>query len=369
MRVHEAPPPAKTDVADVARRVHDRALVWLRRHRYLDEHRAEDQGNEPPADTPVDALARLALEGRHVRRPALHAHGARQREHGPQGVAHLRDARRLDLHCAVRIAAGDDEGRERLSRSCARSPFALEVGRCDVARGRAAHRRRVAYLVRPAARRGPARCRPWTSCPPSPRWPARRRHRRAAPAAPRAAGHRRRVRPVAGAGAFPVPSRALECRAPQSRTAGNPRKRAPCARFRSPTVWERDDGAQLAHGGVEPGRVESASRRPGARGSAGAQLVHSDVEPHHVHGDVEPHHLQVRDGGDVAQLVYRSDVAAPGFAASWCATAATCRSSSTATSSRGRRVGLARRRPGARRGGSARVARFRGPGFGKTRAA
>ena len=35
----------------------------LRRHRYLDERRAEDRGNEPPAETPVDALARLALAG------------------------------------------------------------------------------------------------------------------------------------------------------------------------------------------------------------------------------------------------------------------------------------------------------------------
>lgn len=45
-RIREAPPPAKTDVADVAQRVHERALVWLRRHRYLDERPAEDRGNE-----------------------------------------------------------------------------------------------------------------------------------------------------------------------------------------------------------------------------------------------------------------------------------------------------------------------------------
>src|SRR5262245_47838483 len=30
VRIHEAPPPAKADVDDVARRVHDRALAWLR---------------------------------------------------------------------------------------------------------------------------------------------------------------------------------------------------------------------------------------------------------------------------------------------------------------------------------------------------
>src|SRR5580692_683011 len=44
VRIHEARPPAKTDVADVARRVHDRALVCLRRHRYLDERPAEARG-------------------------------------------------------------------------------------------------------------------------------------------------------------------------------------------------------------------------------------------------------------------------------------------------------------------------------------
>jgi hypothetical protein len=63
VRVHEAPPPAKTDVVDVARRVHDRALVWLRKRRYLDERPAEDRGNEPPVLTPVEGLARLALAG------------------------------------------------------------------------------------------------------------------------------------------------------------------------------------------------------------------------------------------------------------------------------------------------------------------
>lgn len=63
VRVHEAPPPAKADVADVAQRVHDRAIAWLRRHRYFDERPAEDRSNEPAPDTPIDALARLALAG------------------------------------------------------------------------------------------------------------------------------------------------------------------------------------------------------------------------------------------------------------------------------------------------------------------
>ncbi len=32
----------------------------------------------------------------------------------------------FDVHCALRLAAEDDEGRERLLRCCARPPFALD---------------------------------------------------------------------------------------------------------------------------------------------------------------------------------------------------------------------------------------------------
>jgi hypothetical protein len=34
------------DVAEVAKRVRDRAVRWLCRHGYLDERAAEDRGNE-----------------------------------------------------------------------------------------------------------------------------------------------------------------------------------------------------------------------------------------------------------------------------------------------------------------------------------
>src|SRR5262249_40742182 len=42
VRVHETPPPEKTDIDEIAWSVHDRAIVWLRRHGYLDERPAED---------------------------------------------------------------------------------------------------------------------------------------------------------------------------------------------------------------------------------------------------------------------------------------------------------------------------------------
>ena len=86
-------------------------LAWLRRHHYLDERPAEDRSNEPAPDTPIDALARLALVGDDLDRkePRFSA-----KHNG------------FDVHCAVRVAAGNDEGRERLIRYCARPPFALE---------------------------------------------------------------------------------------------------------------------------------------------------------------------------------------------------------------------------------------------------
>ena len=144
--MHEAPPPAKTDVALVAQRVHDRSLVWLRRHRYLDERPAEDRGNEPAADTPVDALARLALAGgTFLVRPFAPREGADETmdRKEPRFSATCNG---FDVHCAVRIAADDDEGRERLIRYCARPPFALE--RIEEMKDG-----RIAYLMK-TARRG-----------------------------------------------------------------------------------------------------------------------------------------------------------------------------------------------------------------------
>ena len=125
-RGYEALPPAKTDVAGVVRRVHDRAVVWLRKHRYLDERPAEDRGNEPPAVTPVEGLARLALAGgAFLGRPFTPKDRADETldRKEPRFSATYNG---FDVHCAVRLAAEDDEGRERLLRYCARPPFALE---------------------------------------------------------------------------------------------------------------------------------------------------------------------------------------------------------------------------------------------------
>jgi hypothetical protein len=147
VRLHEAPPPAQTDVADVVQRVHDRALVWLRRHRYLDERPAEDRGNEPAAETPVDALARLALAGgTFLGRPfAPREHTGDDMDRKERRFSAKHDG--FDVHCAVRLAAGDDEGRERLIRYCARPPFAME--RIEELKDG-----RIAYLVKTPRRGG-----------------------------------------------------------------------------------------------------------------------------------------------------------------------------------------------------------------------
>jgi hypothetical protein len=124
--MHEAPPPAKTDVADVARRVHARALAWLHKRRYLDERSVQERGNDAPEQTPIDAFAALALAaGTFLGRPCAPSKRASEDldRNEPRFSARHNG---FDGHGDVRIAADDDEGRKRLIRSCARPPFALE---------------------------------------------------------------------------------------------------------------------------------------------------------------------------------------------------------------------------------------------------
>ena len=144
-RVHEAPPPARAEVADVVRRVHDSALRWLRRHGYIDERPAEERSNAPAVDAPLDGLARVALAGgAFLGRPSGPQRPSDEIERKERRFSASLDG--FDVHCAVRIAAADDEGRERLLRYCARPPFALE--RIEEMKDG-----RVAYLMK-APRRG-----------------------------------------------------------------------------------------------------------------------------------------------------------------------------------------------------------------------
>jgi hypothetical protein len=144
VRVHEAPAPSKDAVGEVAQRVRDRFVRWLRRHGYLDERGAEDRSNAPAEPSALEACAQLALAGG--------AFLARPSEPLPLGAASDADLERkerrfsamcdgFDLHCAVRLEADDAEGRERLVRSFARAPFALD--RIEVLRSV-----RIAYLLK-----------------------------------------------------------------------------------------------------------------------------------------------------------------------------------------------------------------------------
>src|SRR5215468_723359 len=126
VRFHETPAPTKDDVALVARRVRDRAVRWLGRKGYIDQRAAEDRSNENPEPSALEACTQLALAGG--------AFLARPSPVGDDPDADLdRRERRFsatcdgfDVHCAVRIEADDDVGRERLVRYCTRPPFALD---------------------------------------------------------------------------------------------------------------------------------------------------------------------------------------------------------------------------------------------------
>jgi hypothetical protein len=64
VRFHEAPAPSKDDVSEVAKRVRERAVRWLRRHGYVDERAAEERSNETPEPSAaLDACTQLALAG------------------------------------------------------------------------------------------------------------------------------------------------------------------------------------------------------------------------------------------------------------------------------------------------------------------
>jgi len=86
----------------------------------------EERGNESAEPDALDGCVQLALAGgAFLARPPA--------PKGNPDADMVRRERRFsascdgfDVHCAVRIAKGDDQGRERLVRYCARPPFALD---------------------------------------------------------------------------------------------------------------------------------------------------------------------------------------------------------------------------------------------------
>ena len=112
VRFHEAKAPSKDDLGELAKRVHDRAVKWLRRHRCLDERAAEDRGHETAEPSALEGCTQLALAGgTFVARPF-------EPKDNPDADLDRRERRfsaayhGFDVHCAVRIAADDHAGRE-----------------------------------------------------------------------------------------------------------------------------------------------------------------------------------------------------------------------------------------------------------------
>jgi len=143
VRFHDAPPPSTDDVAEVARRVRDRAVRWLRRHGYLDERTAEERGNETAELSAIDRCTQLALAGgAFLARPSASPDDTSDADLDRRERRFSAVCDGFDVHCAVRLAGDDVEGRERLVRYCTRPPFALD--RIEVLRdGKIAYRMKV----------------------------------------------------------------------------------------------------------------------------------------------------------------------------------------------------------------------------------
>jgi len=125
------PPPSHEAIERAARRVHFLALRWLRRHHYLDERRAEERSNESEELSALDGCAQLALRtGSFV---ALNdANVEQSAKDDDEALGEKREKRftatvsGFNVHAAVRVAADNDEARERLVRYCTRPTLSLE---------------------------------------------------------------------------------------------------------------------------------------------------------------------------------------------------------------------------------------------------
>ncbi len=117
VQFHAAPPPAREELDAIVRRTQDRAVAWLRRHGHLDERPHEERGQEAQGQTALDACAAIAIgRGQVSTLPNVDALPHDPDDAAPDGPALAVDVEGFNLHAGVRIAAGDDLGRERLCR-------------------------------------------------------------------------------------------------------------------------------------------------------------------------------------------------------------------------------------------------------------
>jgi hypothetical protein len=130
LRFHCARAPSTEDLDAIVARTARRAIAWLRRHGYLDDPPLEARSDQLPEQTALDACAAMAM-GRGNVVTVSRDSGEEDDGHGagdeaPDYHALVVDRGGFNLHAAVRIAAGDDPGRERLLRYAARPPLSLE---------------------------------------------------------------------------------------------------------------------------------------------------------------------------------------------------------------------------------------------------
>jgi hypothetical protein len=147
-----APAPSTSELEGIVRRVRRHIIPWLRRRGYLDERPLEDRSNARDEQSALEACAAVAMQSGSFAKLALD-----EEPNDPSSTEQALGARfaakheGFDLHAGVRIAAGDDMGRERLCRYGARPAFALD-------RLRRLRDGRIAYRVK-YARAGRAKYR------------------------------------------------------------------------------------------------------------------------------------------------------------------------------------------------------------------
>jgi hypothetical protein len=140
VQFHAAPPPAREELDAIVRRTRDRAVARLRRRGLL----ADGPGGDGADDrqTALDACATIAIgRGQVATLANADARPHDAHDEAPDGPSLAVDLDGFNLHAGVRIAAGDDLGRERLCRYGARPPLSLE-------RLRRLPGRRVAYRLK-----------------------------------------------------------------------------------------------------------------------------------------------------------------------------------------------------------------------------
>jgi hypothetical protein len=122
-RFHALPPPSRSDLDAIVRRVHDRAVVWLRKRGYVDADALEERSQAGERGA-LEACATIAMQrGAFVKLLDAAPPGETEGETRSPFVA---EHEGFNLHAGVHIAKGDDLGREKLLRYGARPALALD---------------------------------------------------------------------------------------------------------------------------------------------------------------------------------------------------------------------------------------------------